>query len=74
MSGDQQPQFLQIKDIPPNIAEELERLHNIVQGPQAHFDRDEKKWAKDKIDQIHKLFFMGAVFIPQNQNPVNPAN
>lgn len=69
------PEFLEIKDIPPRIAEELERLHTMVQGPSAHYDREEKKWAKDKIDQIHKIFFMGAIYIetqtPQGTNEGN---
>lgn len=46
-----------MKDFPPEVANELQRLHDIVQGPSAHFDRDQKEWAKKKIDTIHGVFF-----------------
>lgn len=52
--------LIEIKDIPENINEELHRLHNIVNSdcvPQR------KDWATEKIDDIHKLFFMGKIYI-----------
>lgn len=55
-----------MKDFPPEVANELQRLHDIVQGPPVHFDRDEKKWAKDKIDNIHNVYFNTPPLITQN--------
>lgn len=44
-----------IKDLPPNIEKELDRLHETIR--EYYTDVELRNWAKNKIDNIHKAFF-----------------
>lgn len=48
-------------EISPSVDKELERLHNILLAQDA--DKEFKKWAKEKIEHIHSLFFTCAIMI-----------
>lgn len=52
-----------IKDIPDNFAEELKRMHEILKGGLAQFDRDQKLWAQKRIDIIHQVVLCGPIFL-----------
>jgi hypothetical protein len=54
-------------EISPSVDKELERLHNILLSQDA--DKDFKKWAKEKIEHIHSLFFTCAIMLKQESKP-----
>ncbi len=53
-------------DIAPGIDKELERLHSIVLSETA--DKDFRKWAKEKIDHIHSIYFTSAIYLKEKTN------
>lgn len=57
-------EMVPIKDIPENIADELERLHHVLSLDES---AELKTWAKEKIDNIHVLFFMARVTIKEEK-------
>lgn len=52
-------------EISPSVDKELERLHNILLSQDA--DKDFKKWAKEKIEHIHSLFFTCAIMLKETK-------
>ena len=51
-------EHMKAQDIPPNVAEELKRLHaRLSELNTGTVHDDQRKWVTDKIDNIHKLLF-----------------
>lgn len=60
-------------DIPDNLSTELERLHDMIKDNSGTANNDNRKWAMDKIAQIHKILFhptyvIGSTFSGVGQN------
>lgn len=55
-----------IVDIPPNIADELERLHKLMDESPL---KDQRDWAMEKIDKIHRIFFESSFTIGAGEQP-----
>lgn len=57
--------YIDIKDIPPNIAEELDRLHDLIKSNGGTSNREIREWAQSKVDNIHKMLFTSAFIIKE---------
>lgn len=58
-------EFVEPRDIPERVSDELERLHQIVSNVDGHWADSHVDWAVEKIDQIHKVFFCQSFTVGQ---------
>ncbi len=49
-------------DLPPVVGEELGRLHRLLLSDA--LTSEDRIWAREKIEHIHKVYFCGALFVP----------
>lgn len=53
---------VELRDIPPNTSELLDRLFDIVRAPN-QYDDDTVEWAKDLIARVLDVFLTASVFV-----------